>query len=166
MNFADDLIASDEQLANLTQNVLQLDNNNDESKLLSQSQPHWLVYPEEKTPEYIVEAKKRLNQIRQPNLVPSSSSSSSKQHKVKISDEPVEIIGSDGKPMTDDEKRHWLSWPNPATPDKIREIRRRLGDDRYRKTAEMKSMLNKRPKTAYYSTTIDATNQEEVFNII
>lgn len=165
-----DQVANDEQLAVLTQHILQLDDsnkNNDELTFNSstapnqattssqQQQHHWLVYDEEKTPEYIVEAKKRLNQIRQPNVAPNTTSL---LRQVRISDEPVRVMGheesersrpaSGGSGCNDNEMRHWLTWPNPSTPEKIREIRGRLGDDRYKRMAELKSMF-KRPKTAY-----------------
>lgn len=143
-----DQVASDEQLATLTQNVLQLE----EPSKKSTAQQHWLVYPEEKTPEYIIDAKKRLNQIRQPNLVPNTATA---VRHVKISSEPAQVIDESRRERaqvdsSDNEKRHWLTWPNPSTPEKVREIRARLGDDRYRRMAELKSKF-RRPKTAFYA---------------
>ena len=44
---------------------------NTENKSKS-DQSHWIVYKQEEIPNYIIEAKKRLGQIKQPNLVPNS----------------------------------------------------------------------------------------------
>ena len=139
-NFGDQ-VATDEQLAVLTQNVLQLEETPAKNSPITAnaSKQHWLVYPEEKIPEYIIEAKKRLNQIRQPNEIANI-------RQVRISDEPTVVLDQ----SVNNEKRHWLTWPNPATPEKIREIRGRLGDDRYKRMTELKSMF-RRPKTAFHS---------------
>lgn len=163
-----DQVASDEELSNLTKNLLQIDDQTDkktsEVRVVGGSsggagvsdesnQSHWFVYEEKKTPEYIIDAKKRMNQIRQPHLVPSSN-----VRHVRISDDATKVI-EDKKASTigdNNERRHWLTWPNPSTPEKVREIRGRLGDDRYKRMTELKSMF-KRPKSAFYNDDIKNT---------
>lgn len=102
-----------------------------------QQQFHWSVYPQEKMPDYIVEAKKRLGQIKQPHIAPNAAA-----------DKPPKTPKHPASPApsaTDSEVHnkfmtaHWSQIPNPSTPDYIKAIRKRLGDDRYRKTNLTKS---------------------------
>lgn len=145
-------MANDEQLANLTQNVLQLDDNPPQRNIQS-NDSHWFIYPEENTPEYIIEAKKRLNQIKQPHLV--ANTKTIKQ--VRIFDEPAQAEQQETTNV--DEKRHWLTWPNPSTPENVKEIRRRLGHDNSKKMVDLKSMI-RRPKSSFHSSS--SLNYEEV----
>lgn len=93
---------------------------------------HWMVYKHQETPAYIIEAKKRLGQIRQPNIVPNQVKEKPPKapEKVRIKEEAI-VIGETEKPSVN---KHWMQWDNPATPDNISNIRRRLGDDRYKKS--------------------------------
>ena len=87
-------------------------------------------------PDYIVEAKKRLGQIKQPHIVPNSDKPP-KNQKPPASPSAASVTNSEAhqKFMT----THWSQIPNPSTPDYIKAIRKRLGDDRYRKTNLKKS---------------------------
>jgi hypothetical protein len=97
-------------------------------------------------PNYILEAKKRLGQIKQPHLAPNhqqsskpSSASTEKEHLRKIvletngNESAVSEPGRKSSPLSVTKEKHWLSWEKPETPEKIKQIRKRLGDDRYRK---------------------------------
>ena len=89
----------------------------------TQSHYHWSVYKEEPMPVYIVEAKKRLGQIRQPHRAPNANEVESKP--------PRTPVGIPNKEMV---AKHWSQYENPSTPDNVKQIRKRLGDDRYRRT--------------------------------
>ena len=162
-------VICDEQLADLTSQMLQVDNSskarNDDFLAASEApfssqaninvlSPHWLVYEETKTPAYIDEAKKRLNIIKQPHMVPESIN-----RQVKISDEPTQVIEeNENFSVNENYKRHWLTWPNPSTPDNVREIRGRLSDDRYKKIIQLKTIY-KKPKSSFSSS--DLTHCKE-----
>jgi len=97
----------------------------------SQSQMHWSAYRQDPTPDYIIEAKKRLGQIKQPNVVPSSSvndTSNAPKNNTTPEKPPKNLI-----------QKHWSQMDNPSTPDYIKQIRKRLGDDRYKRTELTKS---------------------------
>ena len=97
----------------------------------SQSQMHWSVYKQDPIPEYITEAKKRLGQIKQPNVVSSSN--------VDADSKPPKISATSDKPPNPAIQKHWSQMENPSTPDYIKNIRKRLGDDRYRRSELTKS---------------------------
>lgn len=95
-----------------------------------------MVYPQEETPNYIIEAKKRLGQIKQPHISPKESKPPKAPEKSKEeakTPEPVTQVQNEIKEITKFSNKHWLQWENPSTPDNVANIRRRLGDDRYRR---------------------------------
>lgn len=148
---------ADEELSNLTSAILKLDNRTPKKS----DQYHWMVYPQEEMPSYIIEAKKRLGIIKQPHIVPNQASKQpDAPPKIEILTEPKQAEPDNyseaaKKPIV----KHWLNWDNPSTPDKIKDIRARLGDDRYRKNYQNK--LEQRSKTVleiYNGKTDDSDN--------
>ena len=116
---------------------------------MSVKDPHWIVYLQENTPNYIIEAKQRLGQIKQPHLAPpfqilnkqnneKPTSPSITQNNITNTQQPI-ITEKPGSQQSKREsikpklEKHWLVYENPSTPDNIKTIRQRLGDDRYRK---------------------------------
>lgn len=112
-----------------------------EAPKATQSQLHWSIYQQEPMPDYIIEAKKRLGQIKQPNVSPADKPP--KSPNAVTSPEP----NKPNTPKKDEANtpkntiitKHWSQFDNPSTPDYIKAIRKRLGDDRYRKTDLTKS---------------------------
>lgn len=90
-------------------------------------------------PNYILEAKKRLGMIKQPHIAPNIEH---KKHQ-QTEQAPQTVIDTNNQ-STEAKKsqKHWQMWDNPSTPDKIKEIRARLGDDRYRKLQRSKTSLS------------------------
>lgn len=103
----------------------------------AEDKSHWLTYKQEETPEYIIEAKKRLNQLKQPNLTPDLT----KQQRAKSA--VVKSTTTTAPTSTVPKNLHWICWDNPSTPENVKEIRRRLGDDRYRKQNLLKTSLQR-----------------------
>lgn len=99
---------------------------------------HWMVYKQEETPGYIVEAKKRLGQIKQPHVAPNQVNEKPPRgpEKVRIKEDPVIIQEAEKARIG----KHWMQWDNPRTPENISDIRRRLGDDRYKKNYSLAYM--------------------------
>ena len=138
--------SSGEKLATLVQDNLVLENkiltesvkgklsSSDSSKIVRD--PHWSVFKQEATPDYILEAKKRLGQIKQPNISPKDIYIE-KDSKKPTS--PTPSIASNSSSLIDtrnesnNQQKHWSNIESRATPDYIRAIRQRLGDDRYRR---------------------------------
>lgn len=129
----------DENLAHLVEDNLHLENQvltnqindykppTETSKVTSKSNLHWSIYPQEAMPDYIAEAKKRLGQMKNPNDIPN--------YYNKTSTVSPKTPEPKGVTIT----KHWSQVDNPSTPDYIKQIRKRLGDDRYRKTDICKS---------------------------
>jgi hypothetical protein len=90
-------------------------------------------------PNYILEAKKRLGMIKQPHIAPNIEH---KKHQ-QTEQAPQPVIDTNSQSAdTKISQKHWQMWDNPSTPDKIKEIRARLGDDRYRKLQRSKTSLS------------------------
>lgn len=123
-----------------------------ESKTKSSEQPHWIVYKQEEIPNHIIEAKKRLGQIKQPHIIPpnqiQNANISKEQLNTSVSDldkgsitkhvpdEASTSICTTNKNLAESKKKnpnHWIQWDSPPTPDYIQRIRQKLGDDRYKK---------------------------------
>ena len=92
-------------------------------------------------PNYILEAKKRLGMIKQPHIAPNIEP---KKHQQTDQTETSQTVVENSNHNNDAKKtqKHWQMWDNPSTPDKIKEIRARLGDDRYRKLQRSKTSLS------------------------
>ena len=93
-----------------------------------QKYTHWLQYPQEEMPQYIIDAKKRLNQIhpRTPPHVKKVEAVSLDEPVVKTVEENVIV---EPKPVA----KHFLTYESPETPEEIRDIRRRFRDERYKR---------------------------------
>lgn len=126
---------------------------------------HWMVYKQEETPGHIIEAKKRLGQIRQPNVVPNQVKEKPPRapEKVKIKEEVITLDEAE-KPLMN---KHWMQWDNPVTPDNISNIRRRLGDDRYKKSYSLSNgrSLTTLPNnfSSQKNESFSQNNQEKIF---
>ena len=93
---------------------------------------HWSIYQQEPIPDHIIEAKKRLGQIKQPHMAPNESNAPVKSVKPSTPTQPTAAKRAE-------DMKHWSQIDNPATPDYIKQIRKRLGDDRYRRAESVKS---------------------------
>jgi len=93
----------------------------------------------EEMPNYILEAKKRLGMIKQPHIAPNIEPKKHQQTEQAQAQAStvVDTHNSDSKKS----QKHWQIWDNPSTPDKIKDIRARLGDDRYRKLQRAKTSM-------------------------
>lgn len=145
---------SETKLASLIETNLKVESPMRRSATESQ---HWLIYKQEEMPNYIVEAKKRLGQIKEkfqppmtaaakPNRFNASAGSSvniithiesreeqlQHQQQQQQQDEFQKRIDEINQKSLNKAK-HWLTFENPSTPENVREIRRRLGDDRYKR---------------------------------
>lgn len=120
------------QLASLTQQLAV-----DEKRQSDENNHHWLVYKQDPTPQYILDAKKRLGQIKDPSQVPRKRSPLVPQYQNKPGSPSTQQIPSSlsSSDMAGNE-RQWMQWPSPPTPENIKQIRARLGDDRYRKLSD------------------------------
>lgn len=142
---------------------------------------HWFVYKQEEVPNHIIEAKKRLGQIKEPFVIPNRAGNSSRislneenstennvseVNQFKLQSDSKSSFGSISTIKSKNEK-HWLTWENPSTPPHIKAIRGRLGDTRYKNLADLsyvrfktldeyndrQSVLNaERPKTCTNAT--------------
>ncbi len=117
------------------------------------SQMHWSTYKQDPIPEYIIEAKKRLGQIKEPF---SNIDTNSKTPKISITPD---------KPSNSPIQKHWSQMENPSTPDHIKNIRKRLGDDRYRRTELTKSKSFTNAKTYASSNGSAGGGDAEVYKI-
>ena len=139
---------------------MKLDNKNEHKNESKSNQYHWLVYPQESMPNYIYEAKKRLGQVKEPFVAPKNQNAASTKSSSQIKNEEnskntsdsqsnevscnkieteVDVVAAGiSKPPrsangTNSNSSHWMSWSKPLTPEKVKLIRKRLGDDRYRR---------------------------------
>ena len=89
---------------------------NTEYKLKS-DQSHWIVYKQEEIPNYIIEAKKRLGQIKQPNLVPNSTLIS--KDKLNSQNPIQENVSKDSNEMSSNSKNNTCIISNNNNDDSI-----------------------------------------------
>ncbi|CAF2139808.1 unnamed protein product [Rotaria magnacalcarata] len=128
-----------------------VDPNNDNSR-------HWLTYPNPKTPQYIIDVKQRLGQLRLPSTLltrPSSASNASVQQKpptpptaTRPSSASTQI---ERKQQTNnnDDQHNFLTFHTSATPDDLRLARQRLDKHRYNASLDN---YPPRPKTCPVNT--------------
>jgi hypothetical protein len=94
---------------------------------------HWLTYPNPKTPEYIIDSKRRLGQLKNSSTLgrPMSASTSI----VYEQQEPIQtsiVRPATASPAaTEAEQHHFLTFERRATPDGLRAARHRLDKHRY-----------------------------------
>ena len=126
-------------------------------------------------PDYIYEAKKRLGLIKQPHIAPNIEPKKKHSSDTPVAAPPSEILNNQHENVEKPANKHWQNWDNPSTPEKIREIRSRLGDDRYKKmrrsnttlaTYETKknSQNNSRPQTSFEINTENISNDMSMHN--
>jgi hypothetical protein len=101
-----------------------VDPNNDNSR-------HWLTYPNPKTPQYIIDIKQRLGQMRKFSSLarPSSASNASVQQQQQITRPSSASVQQ--KPKTSDDEHHFLSFNTRETPEELRATRYRIDSHRY-----------------------------------
>ncbi|CAF1127005.1 unnamed protein product [Rotaria sp. Silwood1] len=111
-----------------------IDPNNDNSR-------HWLTYPNPKTPDYIIDIKKRLGQLKISSTLArplSASNVSSEQQQQQQQQTPQPIIRPTSastqiqhKQQTNDDQHHFLTFRLSETPDDLRARRYRIDKHRY-----------------------------------
>jgi hypothetical protein len=175
--------ADDQQLAALTQSLNMADTTtaSRKSSAALNHQDHWLVYKQDEMPQRILDAKKRLGQMKDPRQAPPAAAThvnDELRQQLRNSEAlatQVTLAGQRINPppaaapsgqssslstnstshMTptvfDPNGRNWMQWDNPQTPENIKMIRARLGDDRYKKMSDRIV----RCKTASVRTTYD-----------
>ncbi len=116
-------------MAFLVKENLNLDNKVSIVNTEKSKESHWIVYKQDPTPQYIIEAKKRLGQIRQPNVSPKDI----KYEKLSSPSPSIESFYTSKESENINQLKHWSNFDSPSTPENIRLIRKRLGDDRYKK---------------------------------
>jgi hypothetical protein len=145
-------------------------NNNNNNSLTKQHQDyHWLVYKQEDTPSRIIEAKKRLGQIKEPNVAPQASNNkryvSASSITSSAANQPSSYLSSSDSCASPTNggnhaanihnNKNWMQWDNPGTPENVKNIRYRLGDDRYKKLSDRLV----RCKTAHLPTSYEEYEQ-------
>lgn len=126
---------------------------------------HWMIFKQDETPNYIIEAKKRLGQIKEPHIAPNQVKEKPPKapEKVQVMTEETVKVHKNVVETVKQINKHWLQWDNPRTPENIVEIRRRLGDDRYRKNNTLYTGSLPRSKTisAFNRSHSECNNKEE-----
>lgn len=107
----------------------------------SQNNRHWLTYYHAETPDYLIEAKKRLNQIK--TFVPPSQQDKRQQETIEAQKNTQQhhqqqVVITSKPPMA---MRHWLTYDHPDTPEYMRDARARIGDLRYKKYRSSSSLV-------------------------
>jgi len=93
---------------------------------------HWLTYPNPKTPQYILDIKRRLGQLRGPSTVVRPVSASLQNQTPKPIDRPSSASTElPQKQPTNDNQRHFLQFNTPNTPEELRATRYRIDKYRY-----------------------------------
>jgi hypothetical protein len=106
-----------------------IDANNDNSR-------HWLTYPNPKTPQYIIDVKQRLGQLRVPSTLtrPSSASNASvrpQQETPPSIDRPSTASNQRQHKQQDDDPHNFLTFHTRETPEDLRATRYRIDKHRY-----------------------------------
>lgn len=94
------------------------DANNDNTR-------HWLTYPHPKTPQYLIDIKQRLGQLKVPSALLRSAST------VNGSVEPSEVPVAPRESQQSADQRHFMDFNLPETPNELRAARHRLEKHRY-----------------------------------
>ena len=130
-----------------------MDPNNDNSR-------HWLTYPNPKTPQYIIDIKQRLGQLKYSSTLgrPVSASNPPVQ---ESSDEP-----SDQRPTSASSQKtnehNFLTFDRRDTPDELRAARHRLDKHRYHPSLDNHPS---RPQTCPVRTTTNEVIEEQIVPI-
>lgn len=136
-----------------------VDANNDNSR-------HWLTYPNPKTPEYIIDVKKRLGQWKVPSTLARPSSASTPlaaqdQHTNSYAsmDTRPSSASSQKTSKKNDDQHNFLTFERRDTPDELRSIRHRLDKHRYHPSLDNYPL---RPQTSPIRTTTITNNGSDV----
>ncbi|CAF3397132.1 unnamed protein product [Rotaria sp. Silwood1] len=104
------------------------DPNNDNSR-------HWLTYPNPKTPQYLIDIKQRLGQLKIPSKLarPTSATnlSGDRQQKTCLPIQRSETSISQRQQQKSADQQHFLDFNLPETPNELRAARHRLEKHRY-----------------------------------
>ena len=104
------------------------DSNNDNSR-------HWLVYPNPKTPQYLIDIKQRLGQLKIPSTLARPTSActaySEQQKQTFQSIQRSESSTSHHQQKQPIDQRHFLDFNLPETPNELRAARHRIEKHRY-----------------------------------
>ncbi|CAF0870202.1 unnamed protein product [Brachionus calyciflorus] len=143
-----------ERIDKIVEKISSITDNNKDSKF----DYHWMVFKQEETPSHIIESKKRLGQIKEPNVIPGQA----KEKQVKIPEKEINNLKIEDRiePVKAVNK-HWIQWDNPKTPDNIAEIRRRLGDDRYRKNNTLYNVSRSQTISSFDRSKPDLSKENE-----
>ena len=108
-----------------------LDPNNDQAR-------HWLTYPNPKTPQYLIDIRQRLGQLKVPSapIRPATALDDTVQRSVSSPTHRLQQKSADG--------RHMFDFSLPQTPDELRASRHRLEKHRYNPALDN---YPQRPKT-------------------
>lgn len=102
-----------------------IDANNDNSR-------HWLTYPNPRTPQYIIDVKQRLGQLKIPSTLARPSSASSRKQTPDIIDRPSSASTQRAQKSSNiNDEHHFLSFNLRDTPDDLRAARHRVDKHRY-----------------------------------
>ncbi len=105
-----------------------VDPNNDSSR-------HWLTYPNPRTPQYIIDIKQRLGQLRGPSTLTRPVSASVRQRTPQSIDRPSSA-STQQKQQTNDDQHDFLTYHTRDTPDELRATRYRIDKQRYHQSLD------------------------------
>lgn len=102
-----------------------IDANNDNSR-------HWLTYPNPRTPQYIIDIKQRLGQLKIPSTLARPSSAATRKQTPEIIDRPSSASTQEAQKSSNiNDEHHFLSFNLRDTPDDLRAARHRVDKHRY-----------------------------------
>lgn len=102
-----------------------VDANNDNSR-------HWLTYPNPRTPQYIIDVRQRLGQLKIPSTLARPSSAATRKQTPETIDRPSSAsIQHSRKTSNTNDEHHFLSYNIRDTPDDLRATRYRIDKHRY-----------------------------------
>lgn len=127
-----------------------IDPNNDNNR-------HWLTYPNPKTPEYIIDIKKRLGQWKVPSTLARTSATSNPSENAEAAPTAADTrpsSASSQKTTKNEDQHNFLSFERRDTPDELRAARHRLDKHRYNPSLDS---YPTRPKTCPVRPTTETT---------
>jgi hypothetical protein len=98
---------------------------------VSNSKLHWFAYPQDETPQRITDAKKRLNQIKPRTPPVIKQKVAQKKHDEQVAVLKQYIYSDKNLHSESPTMRHWFYHEQPKTPELIKEVRIKQGDERY-----------------------------------
>lgn len=111
---------------------------------------HWLVHPIPRTPQYIIDSKVRLGQIKSPALLARSKSALCSSTETppmipQIIERTESTKSTRSQKQRSAEQRHFLDFNLPETPDELRAARHRV--DKYRYNPSLDNYPTRAPST-------------------